>query len=67
MICYICREEIKDFDGCVICKKCEEASYLCSAMDFSFEHWSTTLAADNLLWNNTKNFVRGWINKIDKS
>lgn len=53
--------------GGAICIECEEAGYLCNAMDVSFEEWNMTLYAENFLWKNTKKFVDGMIRKIDKS
>lgn len=53
--------------GCAICMECEEAAYLCNAMDVSFKEWNIALCAENLLWRNTKKFVDGMIRKIDKN
>lgn len=66
MECYICKSEIKEFDGCMICKDCENESYLCGAMEEAFKEWNITLIKDDYLWINTKKLIIGFIKDINR-
>lgn len=67
MICYICKKEFQSFDGIAICENCNEAAYLCNAMYAAYNEWKVSLYKEDLLWVNTKLFIRNLFNRVDKS
>ncbi|APC38895.1 hypothetical protein [Clostridium estertheticum] len=67
MNCYICKKDFESTEGEVICNNCDEAAYLCHAMDVAFEEWQKTLLLEDEFWIGSKVFVKNLIDNADKS